>query len=247
MQDVQYITIQGWMRTKLDLKGNDLLIYAIIYGFSQVEGQKFTGSLQYLADWCGATKQGVQKNIKNLIEKNLIEKREYIKNGIKFCEYSCMVCNSVVRGMQLSCTNNIDNIIEEKSITSSNTRKPNMYDKCIAEINAITSDQEHINLLTAFLDHLIKSYKERGGGMYTNVFKGKLNTLKKFPESEWTAIINQTLENGWLGFYPLKTWQTKYSQPNDVNSIPYDADCRYVDENEKKLKEREKRGEQIKF
>ena len=33
--------------------------------------------------------------------------------------------------------------------------------------------------------------------MYLNVFKGKLNALKKFPESEWTAIINQTLENGW--------------------------------------------------
>lgn len=29
-----YITIQGWMRTELDLKGNELNLYAIIYGFT---------------------------------------------------------------------------------------------------------------------------------------------------------------------------------------------------------------------
>ena len=46
-----YITIQGWMRTELELKGNDLMVYAIIYGFSQSESNRFTGSLQYLADW----------------------------------------------------------------------------------------------------------------------------------------------------------------------------------------------------
>ena len=66
IKDRNYITIQAWMRTELGLKGNDLLVYAIIYGFSQVENQRFNGSLQYLADWCGATKSGIQKNLKNL-------------------------------------------------------------------------------------------------------------------------------------------------------------------------------------
>ena len=62
MQDLAYINIQAWMRTELDLKGNDLLVYAIIYGFSQDGDSKFSGSLQYLADWCGCTKQGILKN-----------------------------------------------------------------------------------------------------------------------------------------------------------------------------------------
>ena len=34
-----YITVQGWMVTDLNLKGNELLIYACIYGFSQAENQ----------------------------------------------------------------------------------------------------------------------------------------------------------------------------------------------------------------
>ena len=64
IRDDNFICIQGWMRTKLGLKGNDLLVYAIIYGFTQAENQKCTCSIQYLADWCGATKQGILNNIK---------------------------------------------------------------------------------------------------------------------------------------------------------------------------------------
>ena len=61
-----YITIQGFMVNELNLKGNELLIYAIIYGFSQLDNQEFKGSLQYLADWTNSTKQGVIKNLKSL-------------------------------------------------------------------------------------------------------------------------------------------------------------------------------------
>jgi hypothetical protein len=39
-----FITIQGWMVTDLELTGKDLMVYAIIYGFSQNESGKFTGS-----------------------------------------------------------------------------------------------------------------------------------------------------------------------------------------------------------
>lgn len=82
-----FIIIQGFMVKDLKLKGNDLLVYAIIYGFSQAENQKFSGSLQYLADWVGGTKQGVMKNLNNLIGRELIAKDEKIINGVKFCEY----------------------------------------------------------------------------------------------------------------------------------------------------------------
>lgn len=74
VKDGSYITIQSFMVTELGLKGNELLVYAIIYGFSQAEGTAFTGSLQYLADWTNSTKQGIVKNLKSLIEKGLIEK-----------------------------------------------------------------------------------------------------------------------------------------------------------------------------
>ena len=81
-----YLVIQGWMITDLQLKGNELLVYAIIYGFSQ-NGEQFTGSHRYLAAWCNSTKRGIIKNIENLISKKLLEKEEVYVNNVKFCRY----------------------------------------------------------------------------------------------------------------------------------------------------------------
>lgn len=112
-----YIVIQDFMVNELQLKGNDLLVYAIIYGFSQSEGQKYTGSLQYLADWTNSTKRGIQKNLQFLLEKRYIEKEEKYINGIKFISYfvsnlyieqSSMVWNKVRGGIEQSSTNNIE-------------------------------------------------------------------------------------------------------------------------------------------
>lgn len=87
VRDDCYVVTAGWMRNKLNLKNNELTIYAIIYGFSQSGEDEFTGGLQYLADWCGCTKQGVLKCLKSLIEKDYIIKTELFKNDVKYCTY----------------------------------------------------------------------------------------------------------------------------------------------------------------
>lgn len=75
-KDNEYIVIQGWMLNKLNLKGNDLLVYALIYRYSQDGEHKFYGSLQYLADWTNSTIKGVQNNLKNLLEAGFIFKNK---------------------------------------------------------------------------------------------------------------------------------------------------------------------------
>lgn len=108
-----YVQIQGWMISELGLKGNELLIFAIIYGFSQDEVNKFSGSLQYLADWTNSTKQGVLKNLKSLVDKNIISKEENINNGVKICSYYVTKFNggikqSLMGGIKQSLPNNIE-------------------------------------------------------------------------------------------------------------------------------------------
>lgn len=82
-----FILIQGWMLSELQLKGNELLIYAIIYRFSLYENQTYHGGLQYLADWTNFTKRGVINNLNSLINKGLIAKKESIHNGVNLTEY----------------------------------------------------------------------------------------------------------------------------------------------------------------
>lgn len=100
-----YISVQGWMINELHLKGNELLIYACIYGFSQKDDQVFNGGLKYLADWTSSTKQGVIKCLKSLQEKGYISKEEHFINRVKVCEYRSTKFNG---GIKLSLPNNIE-------------------------------------------------------------------------------------------------------------------------------------------
>ena len=81
ISDGTYITIQGWMRTDLKLSGNELIVYAIIYGFSQNKQGEFAGSAQYLADWVGCTRRTVMTILNKLVEAKLISKTELILNN----------------------------------------------------------------------------------------------------------------------------------------------------------------------
>jgi DNA-binding MarR family transcriptional regulator len=103
VSDNTYISIGGWMVTKLKLKGLELLIYAIIYGYSKDNQGKFIGSLEYLAQFTNSTKQGVMKTLKLLVDKGLIKKIEIEKNNVKFCQY---IHASDYGGMKLSSTDN---------------------------------------------------------------------------------------------------------------------------------------------
>ena len=83
-----YVTIPMWMVTELGLKGSELIIYAVIFGFSQDGSTMYTGSAQYLADWTNTTKQSVFKVLKSLTDRKLIIRHEETRNGVMFVSYS---------------------------------------------------------------------------------------------------------------------------------------------------------------
>lgn len=76
------------MINRLGLKGITLSVYAIIYGFSQDGENEYTGSLQYLCDFCGGvSKPTIINALKLLVEANYIFKREEIINNVQFNRY----------------------------------------------------------------------------------------------------------------------------------------------------------------
>ena len=88
-----YYVIQGWMINQFHLSGNELLVYAIIYGFSQQKDQKYNGTIQYLADATCSTKMTVNRSLNSLIEKGLIIKSQKEFNNIIFNEYRANLQN----------------------------------------------------------------------------------------------------------------------------------------------------------
>ena len=86
--DTNYYLVHGWMMNQLGLKGVALQVYAIIYGFSQDGKSEYTGSIQYLCDFCGGvSRPTVIKALKELTEQKYIIRREEIINNVTFVRY----------------------------------------------------------------------------------------------------------------------------------------------------------------
>lgn len=83
-----YYTVQGWMLSELELKGNALAVYAIIYGFSQDGASEYAGSARYLSEWLGCSIRTILSVLADLTERGLLTKTTTYKNGQTFNNYS---------------------------------------------------------------------------------------------------------------------------------------------------------------
>lgn len=189
VNEKNYITIQGWMINELDLKGNELLIYAIIYGFSQNNGNEFNGSLQYLADWTCTTKKSAFNNVKSLLEKGLIEKTEVFKGSAKYCTYKVTCQDSTVENISNCRSKNYHGTVE--NFTTNNTNNTNNN---ISKKETIPPDFEEAK----------KYYQEKG---YTFGFD---NWFYHYESKAW--MMGKTKIKSWKA--TMRTWDLNDKKKN---------------------------------
>jgi len=103
-------------------------------------------------------------------------------------------------------TNISKDILDSSSTKSSTVKKKNLYEGCVDEINSFTQDTKLRELLVDFLKICLENSRESGKPFYKNTFKGKLNLLKGLSDNTdmQIRIVQQTLDNGWAGFYEIK-------------------------------------------
>lgn len=85
--DTNYYQISGWMINRLNLKGNELQAYAIIYGFTQDGQNWYTGSLAYLSDWLNCSSRTCINVLASLVEKGLLLKESWTEKGVPYTRY----------------------------------------------------------------------------------------------------------------------------------------------------------------
>lgn len=86
-----FITVQDWMVKNFNLKGNELLAYALIYGFSQDGESEFKGSISYISEWLNTSKSTTMRILKKLIEMGVIKKRTVTINGMIINNYTAVM------------------------------------------------------------------------------------------------------------------------------------------------------------
>lgn len=179
-----HFQIQGWMRTQLNLKGNELLVYAIIYGFSQDRESQFYGGRNYLADFVGASTSTIDRTLESLCDKEFIIKNSQTVNGVLFNSY---IANSKwVGGSQNDdtplvkmTTNNKDNIDNKKKdilhISKERFSKPTLE-----EVNEHIKNNDYHFSAEDFINH----YESVGW------------KVGKSPMKDWKACC-RTWESNW--------------------------------------------------
>lgn len=91
MKDGAYIVIQSFMLEQLHLKGNELIVYAVVYGFTQDGEHWYYGTRRHLSEWCGATKGTVGNCLSSLVSKGYLRRREVERHGITEVQYQAVL------------------------------------------------------------------------------------------------------------------------------------------------------------
>ena len=216
IKDENFCQISGWMINNLDIKGTDLICYAIIYGFSQAKGTYYTGSAAYLAEWTKTTVRCIRNSLKALQEKGYIKiikiddthskykaivpkaktKEKPAKNGEKVSLYNgekispLMVKKFHHNGEKISPNNNKNNI--------NNINKP---DSLININNINKADDERL--------------KDKGWLASNNNNIPSLEEVKSYVKEQSLDIdsvkfFEKNQERGWITKQgqPIKRWKS---------------------------------------
>lgn len=222
IKNEQFVVIQGYMINDLGLKGAELMAYAVINGFSQDGESEYTGSAQYLAEWCGIQRRQLMNVLSSLVEKGLIIKRDIEKNGVKFCHYSvnknykndsdenCMGCAKITYPPYAKIAhNNIENIdIDIKK--ESKKKKTAGYD---AVVDEYTNNDELKKTIYEFIKMRVAIKKPMTDYALKLIFL-KLNKLAN-TDAQKIKILEQSIENGYQGVFEIKTGGS-YGKPTQT-------------------------------
>lgn len=187
------------MINKLKLSGNKLIVYAIIYGFSQDRENYFSGSLNYLCRSTQSSKPTVIKILKELLSNQLITKRIQVVNGVTFNKYA--ICEGGSKE-SLPLVNNFNGGSKESLPGGSKESLPNNTITNNTNNNKEFSFYNSLKLI-GIEDELIKDWlkvrktkKATNSKTAFNLFMNQVKSSNK-PLEE---ILKLCIQNDWKSF-----------------------------------------------
>lgn len=234
VKDNNFISIQGWMRTRLNLKGNELLIYALVYGFSQDGRSRFTGSRKYIAEWCGCSLDTVDRSLSSLVGKGLLAKYPHTdQNGSRVVDYAAILTAIAATPAHEATTATTQASTQDAwaDTTDANTeqfqlpiaepepqpqpkpqpkktRKTHSFD---AIIDAYTSDPETKELLGQWL----QNRKAKRAAMTDSAIQSNINVLTKLAQESRMNVndyLAEVIRRGWGSFFAINNYRRTGTQ-----------------------------------
>lgn len=203
IKNENFIAIQGFMVKELGLTGNELIAYALVYGFSQDDESEFKGSLNYVAEWLNCSRTTAFNLLNKLADDGFIKKTEKTINGVKFCNYSATKPNDEeLKKIKLR-----KQIRKEKEKTERSSKKLNTcsknYNGCSKKLNeGVQKVDTHNNI-----DNIKDNISETIGEVHTSVSRKQtarvtrqdMQAKKDDMVCRFFAICDNNIENKTVG------------------------------------------------
>ena len=229
MENTDFLNIQGWMINELNLKGNELIIYALIYGFTKDGVSEFRGSRQYMADWTNSSVRSVQNVVNSLVNKGMIEKNNHINkygsletSGYKAInvpklssEKNSLVEKKVHEGSEKSSSPLEKKVHEGSEKSSHNNIDNNIYNNIVdikeknikkESVNSVIAEYTENKDLQDALHGFVEMRNKARKPLTARAMKLSLNKLNELALDDVTkiAIVNQSIVHSWSTFYKLQ-------------------------------------------
>lgn len=186
-----------------------------------------TAGNEYFAEFCNCSQSAVTKTIKHLTELGLIEVvgfdgRHRQLRVVNFTTLNSKIYEAESENLRAinidsNTDNNISNNSKELLLADADTesflgsvsktkekpKKKNVYQKCTDMINDFTDNPQFKDLLTTYLKYRLEI---REKPLYTNMWKGMLRSLDGLcgdNDDLGCEIVQQSINRGYLGFYPV--------------------------------------------
>lgn len=194
-----YFVIQDWMITALHLKGCELLVYAVVFGYSQKGAGCYFGSAAALAESLGVSRQTIVSTFKSLTERGLLIKTDDYHAGVHTCAYAVNLdlsnnftgCQEILLGSQKTLHNNkIDNK-KDNNITPSIINNTPPF--------ALPFEGKEFADTWELLTQQPKWRKKSRAALEMSLKK-----LAGYTEREAVQMMQDTIANDWQGLFPLK-------------------------------------------
>ncbi len=221
MERAYYAIIPANVRYDKDLQPNAKLLFAEITALCNDKGYCWASN-KYFADLYGVSDRCVRNWIQTLVDKEYIFRQVQYKPNSKQIEKRVLSLNPTEKNF-LGCGKNVPEPLEknfrrgtEKNFLDNNkdinnkTNNKNEYIKKTTKKETIQGFVDALEVSTELKEALVgfvEMRKQMKKPLTINAIKQNLKTLDKLAidDETKTDIVNQTIEHGWLTFYPLKT------------------------------------------
>lgn len=190
------------MVTELGLRNNRLLLYALLYGFSQDKNGGYSGKQDYLMEWLGCSRAALFNLIQELKRQGLLYEvvADSGQKTLRTARYPCLNNRHDVQNLDMACPENRHENVQNLDTACPENRHPTIYNntdntiynyscsRCAETTTPPTAEEvaaycrERGNDIDArrFVDYYAVSGWKRGGK----------------PIEDWRALIRLWEQNG---------------------------------------------------